>query len=94
MDVASIFQSLAGEDIFSFRIQPMSSDVNAFQIAHMNFPAGSLSKIKLMIILDTNVLPAIVRPTPDRRVVAWFDKQPRTSVWITSVTVLGIHHES
>jgi len=43
-----------------------------------------------MTILDTNVLSALMHRTPDRRVVAWLDKQPRTSVWTTSVTVLEI----
>jgi hypothetical protein len=28
--------------------------------------------------------------TPDKQVIDWLDKQPRTSVWITSVTVLEI----
>jgi len=43
-----------------------------------------------MTILDTNVLSALMRQTPDRNVVAWLDQQPRTSVWTTSVTVLEI----
>ena len=43
-----------------------------------------------MIILDTNVLSALMRETPDHPVVSWLDKQPRTSVWITSVTILEI----
>ena len=43
-----------------------------------------------MIVLDTNVLSALMRQTPDERVVAWLDLQPRTSVWTTSVTVLEI----
>ena len=43
-----------------------------------------------MIILDTNVLSALMRPGADRNVVAWLDKQPRTSVWTTSVTILEI----
>jgi predicted nucleic acid-binding protein len=43
-----------------------------------------------MIILDTNVLSAMMRPRPDVHVVAWLDKQARSSVWITSVTVLEI----
>jgi toxin FitB len=41
-----------------------------------------------MIILDTNVLSALMRQTVDKQVVAWLDKQPRTSIWTTSVTVL------
>ena len=43
-----------------------------------------------MIILDTNVLSALMRQTADKNVVAWLDKQPRTSVWTTSVTILEI----
>lgn len=45
-----------------------------------------------MIILDTDVLSALMRPTPDEKVIAWLDGQPRTSVWITSVTVLEIRY--
>jgi predicted nucleic acid-binding protein len=43
-----------------------------------------------MIILDTNVLSALMRQTPDENVVAWLDKQPRTSIWTTSITVLEV----
>jgi predicted nucleic acid-binding protein len=43
-----------------------------------------------MIILDTNVLSALMSRTPDKQVITWLDKQPRTSVWTTSVTVLEI----
>ncbi len=43
-----------------------------------------------MIILDTNVLSALMRQTPDQEVIAWLDQQPRTSIWTTSVTVLEV----
>ena len=43
-----------------------------------------------MIILDTNVLSALMRQLPDQKVVAWLDHQSRTSIWTTSVTVLEI----
>src|SRR2546430_10859210 len=43
-----------------------------------------------MIILDTNVLSTLIQQTPDQRVVAWLDRQPRTSIWTTAVTVLEI----
>ena len=43
-----------------------------------------------MIVLDTNVLSALMRQTPDATAIAWLDKQPRTSVWTTSVTILEI----
>ena len=40
-----------------------------------------------MIILDTNVLSALMRTAPEAPVVAWLDRQPAESVWITSITV-------
>src|SRR5216684_204849 len=43
-----------------------------------------------MIILDTNVLSALTRRIPDASVIAWLDKQPRTSIWTTSVTIFEI----
>lgn len=43
-----------------------------------------------MIILDTNVLSALMRQTPDQEVIAWLDQQPRTSIWTTSVTLLEV----
>lgn len=43
-----------------------------------------------MIILDTNVLSALMQQTPNQNVIDWLDKQPRTSIWTTSVTVLEI----
>ena len=39
-----------------------------------------------MIILDTNVLSALMRSPPDEEVVAWLDDQSADSVWITSIT--------
>ena len=43
-----------------------------------------------MIILDTNVLSALMHQAPDQNVVTWLDRQPRTSIWTTSVTVFEI----
>ncbi len=43
-----------------------------------------------MTILDTNVLSALMMQTPDKEVIVWTDKQPRTSIWTTSVTVLEV----
>lgn len=45
-----------------------------------------------MIILDTNVLSTLMQTAPAPGVVAWLDRQPRTSVWTTSITVLEIHY--
>jgi toxin FitB len=43
-----------------------------------------------MIVLDTNVLSALMNKTPDRAVVDWLDRQPRKSIWTTSVTMLEV----
>ena len=40
-----------------------------------------------MIILDTNVLSALMRPRPEAAVVSWLDQQPAASIWLTSITV-------
>ena len=43
-----------------------------------------------MIILDTNVLSALMLRTPEQRIATWLDKQPPTSVWTTSVTIFEL----
>ena len=43
-----------------------------------------------MILLDTNVLSALMRSEPEAVVVDWLDAQPSESIWTTSVTVFEI----
>jgi predicted nucleic acid-binding protein len=43
-----------------------------------------------MILLDTNVLSALMQSAPDPGVVEWLDDQPAESIWTTSVTVFEI----
>ena len=43
-----------------------------------------------MIVLDTNVLSALMRKEPETPVVKWLDAQPAASVWITAVTLMEI----
>src|SRR5438046_2117981 len=45
-----------------------------------------------MIILDTNVLSALMLAEPDAIVASWLDRQARTSVWTTSVTIFEIRY--
>ncbi|MDO8958395.1 MAG: type II toxin-antitoxin system VapC family toxin [Rhodocyclaceae bacterium] len=40
-----------------------------------------------MIILDTNVLSALMQRQPDLQVVAWLDEQPAESVWLNCITL-------
>ena len=42
------------------------------------------------MILDTNVLSALMLREADQKVVTWLDGQPSESVWTTSVTVFEI----
>ncbi len=45
-----------------------------------------------MIILDTNVLSELMRPTPSPRVVAWVAKQPAAQIFTTSITEAEIFY--
>ena len=40
-----------------------------------------------MIILDTNVLSALMHQQSDPQVVAWLDDQPAESIWLSSITL-------
>jgi len=43
-----------------------------------------------MIVVDTNVISALMQDVPEKKVVDWLDKQPRTSLWTTSITTYEI----
>lgn len=43
-----------------------------------------------MILLDTNVLSALMQQRPDPQVIRWLDSQPRTSIWTTSVAIFEV----
>jgi predicted nucleic acid-binding protein len=43
-----------------------------------------------MIILDTNVLSELMLRAPAERVLNWLDRQLRSSIWTTSVTLFEI----
>ena len=43
-----------------------------------------------MIILDTNVISALMRAEPEQAVLDWLDRQPSPSIWTTSITVFEI----
>ena len=43
-----------------------------------------------MILLDTNVISALMRREADAGVVTWLDAQPPESIWTTAVTVFEI----
>jgi len=44
-----------------------------------------------VIILDTNVLSALMQTVPDGAVVDWLDRQPTESIWITTITLFEAH---
>ncbi len=43
-----------------------------------------------MIVLDTNVISALMQRDPDAMVILWLDRQPAESVWTTAVTVFEV----
>lgn len=43
-----------------------------------------------MIVLDTNVVSALMRKEPDPFVVSWLDGLPPESIWTTSINVFEI----
>lgn len=43
-----------------------------------------------MIILDTNVLSAMMRRDPDPAVADWLDRQPAETLWTTAITVFEV----
>jgi predicted nucleic acid-binding protein len=45
-----------------------------------------------MIVVDTNVLSELMKPSPAERVVAWLADQPAPSVYTTSITQAEILH--
>jgi predicted nucleic acid-binding protein len=43
-----------------------------------------------VILLDTNVVSALMRPSDNPAVVSWLDRQAAVSIWTTAITVLEI----
>ncbi|GLS30542.1 hypothetical protein SAMN04488498_103143 [Mesorhizobium albiziae] len=43
-----------------------------------------------MIILDTNVISALMRPEMNTSIVEWVDAKPSSGLWTTSITLLEI----
>lgn len=48
-----------------------------------------------MIVLDTNVLSELIRPSPDAQVVEWFRAQPQAALFTTTISrgemLYGVH---
>jgi hypothetical protein len=45
-----------------------------------------------MLVLDTNVLSALIKDVPDQLVASWLDRQADVSVWTTTITVFEIRY--
>ena len=56
----------------------------------MAWSGGQRRRLRFVIILDTNVLSALMRTSPDAAVVGWLDRQPAESIWVTSLTVFEV----
>jgi len=45
-----------------------------------------------VIILDTNVISALMQQRPDLQVIAWLNDQPAESIWMNSITLFEAHY--
>jgi toxin FitB len=45
-----------------------------------------------MILLDTNVLSALMQPAPDPSVVAWLDRQSEREIWTSTVSLFEVEY--
>ena len=45
-----------------------------------------------MIILDTNVISACMRPTKHKAVIDWLNRQPIENLWTTTVTLFELRY--
>jgi len=52
--------------------------------------APAPAPVGAVILLDTNVLSALMQREPDRTAVAWLDERPSESIWTTSITVFEV----
>jgi len=43
-----------------------------------------------MMVLDTNVISALMQPAMNPEVVSWLDRQVSSTIWITAISVLEI----
>ena len=43
-----------------------------------------------MIVIDTNVISALMRAEPDSTIVQWFDAQAPESIWTTTITIFEL----
>jgi toxin FitB len=43
-----------------------------------------------LILLDTNVISAFMKPEQDAAVASWLNTQPRKTLWMTAITVFEI----
>jgi hypothetical protein len=43
-----------------------------------------------VIVLDTNVLSALMQPTPEPSVMKWLNRLPAQSIWTTAITIMEV----
>lgn len=53
---------------------------------------GSSSRFRRVILLDTNVVSAVMQNRPDPAVVAWPDQQAADQIWLPSVVVFELRY--
>jgi toxin FitB len=58
----------------------------------MAWRAGTSGKVPKVIVLDTNVVSALMENEPDRRITGWLDKFPWESLWLTTISLFELRY--
>ena len=58
----------------------------------MAWARGPTRRLQRVILLDTNVVSALMPNRPDPAVVRWLDQQPADEVWLPSVVVFELRY--
>jgi predicted nucleic acid-binding protein len=53
---------------------------------------GKPGRFRRVILLDTNVMSALMQNEPARHVVRWLDRQPVSEIWLPSVVVFELRY--
>lgn len=68
----------------------MAGRIGAARGPLLKRPVSPGACLPAMVVLDTNVLSALMRDPPDNVVVHWLDGQTPECVWTTSITVFEV----
>jgi predicted nucleic acid-binding protein len=54
--------------------------------------ASAPGQVQKVIVLDTNVVSAIMRDEPDTGIALWLNRLPEASIWLTTITIFEVRY--